>query len=167
MLAVKTMTLVTMASAVLAVAGCGGGEDSSGGESASTETAAIQTHGVKVPKGPPPTRLIVKDLKKGHGAEAKVGERLTVSYVGLRWNGEPFQTSQDNGKPESFTFELNNRPHEVSPGWERGVPGMKVGGRRELIIPPQLIYYPGQVTERDRPGPQDTLIYVIDLLEVN
>ena len=105
--------------------------------------------------------LEIKDLEEGTGAEAKAGDEVTVQYVGVNYkNGKEFDASWDRGEP--FAFQLG--AGMVIPGWDQGVEGMKVGGRRELIIPPELAYGP----EGSPPaiGPNETLIFVIDLLEV-
>jgi FKBP-type peptidyl-prolyl cis-trans isomerase len=146
---------------VLPVVGCGG---SPSGDVTTSETVIEgKKPKIEVPKGPPPTKLIVKDLVKGHGPPVKAGDELTVQYVALRWSGEPFQSSWDTGRPDPFTFKLHS--HVVIPGWERGLSGMQVGGRRELVIPPQLIYYPGAHTE-SKLLPEDSLVYVVDLLDL-
>jgi peptidylprolyl isomerase len=108
---------------------------------------------VKVPKGPPPKKLVTKDLEKGKGPGAKKGDELTVEYVGVDYKtGKQFDASWDRGEP--FTFELGSGG--VIAGWEQGIEGMKVGGRRELIIPPELAY-----------GPEKgTLVFVVDLLAI-
>ena len=114
-----------------------------------------------MPKGAPPKKLEIKDLEEGTGAEAKAGDEVTVQYVGVNYkSGKEFDASWDRGEP--FIFQLG--AGMVIPGWDQGVEGMKVGGRRELIIPPELAYGP----EGSPPaiGPNETLIFVIDLLEV-
>jgi peptidylprolyl isomerase len=116
---------------------------------------------VTVPKGAPPKKLEVREIEEGTGAEAKSGDEVTVQYVGVNYkNGKEFDASWDRGEP--FTFQLG--AGMVIPGWDQGVEGMKVGGRRELIIPPELAYGP----EGSPPaiGPNETLIFVIDLLAV-
>lgn len=158
----------------LTLGGCGGNETSSSTSAAATGATVANssaTEGkpeVKVPTGPPPTELVIDDLKKGTGAVARRGHEAIVRYVGVRWNGEPFQSSWDSGKSEPFNFELGlpRAVHEVMPGWEKGIPGMRVGGRRELVIPPQLIYYPGHHPKRPL-RPDDTLVYVVELIGVN
>jgi peptidylprolyl isomerase len=116
---------------------------------------------VKVPKGPPPDQLVSNDLKEGDGAEAKAGDRVTVQYVGVLYDGgKEFDASWDRGQPFPFTLGSG----EVIPGWDQGVEGMKVGGRRELIIPPALAYGP-QGQPPDIP-PNATLVFVIDLVSV-
>ena len=114
-----------------------------------------------MPKGAPPKKLEIKEIEEGTGAEAKAGDEVTVQYVGVNYkNGKEFDASWDRGEP--FSFQLG--AGMVIPGWDKGVEGMKVGGRRELIIPPELAYGP----EGSPPaiGPNETLIFVIDLLEV-
>jgi peptidylprolyl isomerase len=116
---------------------------------------------VTVPKGAPPTQLVVKELEEGSGAEAKAGEEVTVQYVGVGYeSGEEFDASWDRGEP--FIFQLG--VGQVIPGWDQGVEGMKAGGRRELIIPPELAY--GEAGSPPAIGPNETLIFVVDLLAV-
>ena len=109
----------------------------------------------------PPKELVTDDLEVGTGDEAVSGQPVEVHYVGVSWQTrKQFDASWDRGQP--FPFQLG--AGQVIPGWDRGVAGMKVGGRRELIIPPELAYGP----EGSPPaiGPNETLIFVIDLLEV-
>lgn len=115
---------------------------------------------VDVPEGEPPTSLTCTDLVVGDGEEAAVGDRIEVHYVGVSYsNGEPFDASWDGGKPITFPLVQG----QLIDGWVQGIPGMKVGGRRQLIIPPELAY-------GDRAqgaiAPGETLIFVIDLLSV-
>ncbi len=164
----KPLALLIALSLALAAAGCGGGDDSTTGSADSgTETAAESSGGEKtkpkvtVPKGAPPKKLEVKEIEAGSGAEAKAGDEVTVQYVGVNYKtGKEFDSSWDRNEP--FTFQLG--AGMVIPGWDQGVEGMKVGGRRELIIPPELAYGP----EGSPPAipPNETLIFVIDLLEV-
>jgi len=113
---------------------------------------------VKVPSGPPPKKLEVKDLEKGSGATAKAGDAVTVNYVGVNYKtGKEFDASWDRGEP--FTFTLGSG--EVIPGWDQGVEGMKLGGRRELIIPPALGY--GAAGAPPAIPPNETLVFVVDL----
>lgn len=116
---------------------------------------------VTVPSGPPPKKLEIKDLEKGSGPGAKPGDEVTVQYVGVNYkSGKEFDASWDRGEP--FTFPLGS--HSVIEGWEQGLEGMKVGGRRELIIPPQLGY--GSEGGGTIP-PNETLVFVIDLEAIN
>ncbi|MBV9310492.1 MAG: FKBP-type peptidyl-prolyl cis-trans isomerase [Solirubrobacterales bacterium] len=115
---------------------------------------------VAVPKGPAPTKLVVKDLIAGTGSAAKSGGSLAVNYVGVLYKGgKEFDSSWKTGKP--FSFQLGQG--SVIPGWDQGLTGMKVGGRRELIIPPQLAY--GKQGSPPTIPPNSTLVFVIDLLD--
>lgn len=115
---------------------------------------------VSVPKGQPPKTLVVKDLIKGSGKAAKSGANVSVNYVGVLYNnGKEFDSSWKTGNP--FSFQLGQG--SVIKGWDQGVPGMQVGGRRELIIPPNLAY--GSSGQGGIP-PNSTLVFVVDLLSV-
>lgn len=115
---------------------------------------------VTVPSGPPPTQLESADLIKGTGARATIGRQATVQYVLATYSSGKVVQSSWTSQP--FTFVLGEG--NVIPGWDKGVVGMKVGGRRELIIPPSL----GYKDQSPGPGiaPDDTLVFVIDLLHV-
>jgi peptidylprolyl isomerase len=116
---------------------------------------------IKLPTGAPPTQLQVKDLKTGTGAEAKPGDQVSVQYIGVLYdNGSKFDSSYDHGQP--FSFKLGGGG--VIQGWDQGVAGMKVGGRRELIIPPSLGY--GASGQPPAIPPNATLVFVIDLVSV-
>ncbi len=178
----KRLALILFACLALAVAGCGSSDDSSSSsESTATnaessekspaesdESAEKQNSGgkktkpkVMVPSGPPPKQLEIKEIEKGTGAEAKAGDEVTVQYVGVGYDSEEeFDSSWSRNEPFSFALGAG----QVIPGWDKGVAGMKVGGRRELIIPSNLAYGP----EGSPPaiGPNETLIFVIDLLAV-
>jgi FKBP-type peptidyl-prolyl cis-trans isomerase len=117
---------------------------------------------VTPPPGPPPHGLVIKNLIKGRGPAARSGEELSVNYVGVLFRGgKEFDSSWKRGEP--FTFPLGSR--EVIKGWERGLRGMKVGGRRELVIPPGLAY--GRAGQPPVIPPRATLVFVIDLLRVS
>lgn len=114
------------------------------------------------PTGKAPKTLVVKDIVKGTGATAKAGDNVTVQYVGVSHStGKQFDASWDRGQP--FQFQLGAQM--VIPGWDQGVAGMKVGGRRELIIPPDLAY--GPQGQPPAIAPSETLVFVIDLVAVN
>jgi peptidylprolyl isomerase len=116
---------------------------------------------VTVPAGPPPTELTVTDLVEGTGPEAVPGQTVSVQYVGVSYsNGKQFDASWDRGQP--FSFPLGGG--QVIKGWDQGVAGMRVGGRRELVIPPHLGYGDRGAGGVIRPG--ETLIFVVDLLDV-
>ncbi|MBI4127594.1 MAG: FKBP-type peptidyl-prolyl cis-trans isomerase [Parcubacteria group bacterium] len=104
--------------------------------------------------------LQVEDLVVGTGAEAKNGDTLEVHYVGTLTNGVQFDSSYSRGQP--FTFTLGQE--QVIQGWDQGLLGMKVGGKRKLTIPPELGY--GPVAQGLIP-PNSTLIFEVDLLKVN
>ncbi len=163
----KATLLTVVLCAVFAFAGCGDGDDSSGGSaesSAPTEStpAAKKTKPkVTVPSGAPPKELETEDLEEGTGATAEAGDEITVQYVGVGYDsGEEFDSSWSRNEP--FTFELG--AGLVIPGWEQGIEGMKVNGRRQLTIPPNLAY--GAAGQPPSIGPNETLIFVIDLLSV-
>ena len=113
---------------------------------------------IEPPQMDAPTELVIQDLTVGEGDEAKSGDSVTVHYVGVDFEtGEQFDASWDRG--ESIRFPLNG----LIRGWQEGIPGMKVGGRRQLICPPEWAY--GPVGGGHRLSGQ-TLIFVIDLLGV-
>jgi peptidylprolyl isomerase len=113
---------------------------------------------VTPPSGSPPTKLVVKDLIKGTGAEAKLGQSITVNYVGVLYHGgKQFDASWKRGQPSTFSLATG----QLIQGWTQGIPGMKVGGRRELIIPAALAY--GAKGTSGIP-PNEPLVFVIDLL---
>jgi peptidylprolyl isomerase len=117
---------------------------------------------VTVPKTPPPKTLVTKDLIKGTGKAATAGSSVTVNYVGVVYKtGKQFDASWSHGQP--FTTPLAKG--QVIDGWVQGIPGMKVGGRRELIIPPSQGY--GSKGAGSSIPPNSTLIFVVDLLSVS
>jgi len=113
---------------------------------------------IEFQEGPAPTDLVIKDLVVGEGAEAVPGGTVDVHYVGVEFeSGEEFDSSWSRG--ESIQFPLRG----LIKGWQDGIPGMKVGGRRELVIPPHLAYGPvggGHFLSGK------TLIFIIDLVAV-
>ncbi len=152
----------------LAFAACGGDDDSSADSGGETTSAANSASPAEVGKtkpevvvsGGPVQTLEKNDLVVGTGKEAKAGDEITVEYVGVgqktkkefdtSWGGEPLVFGLGSGL--------------VITGWEEGIPGMKVGGRRELVIPGEMAYGPeGSPPEI---GPNETLIFVVDMLAV-
>ena len=124
-------------------------------------TAPASKPQVTVPDGPPPADLLVEDLTVGDGKQAVSGTRCTMQYVGHAWStGTQFDASWDRGEP--FTFDLG--AGMVIQGWDQGVAGMKVGGRRRLTIPPHLGY--GARGAGGAIKPNETLVFVVDLLAV-
>jgi peptidylprolyl isomerase len=131
-----------------------------------TATAKTPTSGplatkpaVTVPTGAPPTTLVTKEIVKGTGSEAKAGQSVSVNYVGVLYHGgKEFDSSWKRSEP--FTFTLGKG--QVIKGWDQGVAGMKVGGRRELIIPAELAY--GKTGSPPTIPPSAPLVFVVDLL---
>lgn len=133
-------------------------------EKSTPDPAKIETDKTKpkvtVPKEKAPKGLAFKDLEEGTGAPAKKGDSLTVQYVGVGYNTKSEFESTWEDKP--YTFTLGGG--EVLPGMEQGIEGMKAGGRRELIVPSSLAY--GAEGVQPAIGPNETLLYVVDLLAV-
>jgi peptidylprolyl isomerase len=179
---------VPLAAVALIAAGCGddkkSGSDTTGSNAATTPAATStaapapkassgQAPAVKnatdlskkpditTPAGDPPTSLIKKDLVVGKGPAIKPGQMATVQYVGNSWStGKQFDASWDRGQP--FSFPLGQG--QVIQGWDTGVKGMKVGGRRELVIPPDQAY--GAQSPGPGIGPNETLVFVVDLKRI-
>ena len=117
-----------------------------------------------VPGGPAPHKLIVKDLITGTGATAKKGDTLDVNYVGkLYTSGKIFDASWRDTPGSTFSFVLGQG--QVIPGWDQGLVGMKVGGRRELIIPANLAY--GKQGSGSTIPPNAALVFVVDLVKIS
>ena len=113
---------------------------------------------VTVPADPAPSELVIEDLVEGDGAEATAGVMVTVDYVGVSWStGAEFDASWNRN--DTFSFALGGG--QVISGWDEGVQGMKVGGRRKLTIPPHMGY--GAQGAGGVIAPNETLIFVVDL----
>ncbi len=116
---------------------------------------------VLIPQNPAPSSLITEDITVGDGVEAVSGKNVSVHYVGVAWStGKQFDASWDRNEP----FEFGLGAGQVISGWDKGVAGMKVGGRRKLTIPPDMGYGSqgaGGVIKGD-----ETLVFVVDLLNV-
>lgn len=178
----RTRALLGLAALIAAalLAGCGGSSGSSGTigvgnenksdealvKAGETAVAKTPTSGplatepkVTPPTGPPPTKLEKKDLIVGTGKEAKAGDTVTVNYVGVLYKGgKEFDASWKRKEP--FQFKLGQG--QVIKGWDEGVPGMKVGGRRELVIPSELAY--GKNGSPPTIPANAPLVFVVDLL---
>jgi len=150
-------------------AGATQGSTTSAASSSSTTTSSTSTSSVPLPaalktkpkvvppSGPPPKKLVIKDLIKGTGPAATASSTVTVQYVGILYkNGKQFDASWNDGSGKPVSFPLSG----VIKGWQEGIPGMRVGGRRELIIPPSLGY--GSAAQAKIPA-NSTLVFVIDL----
>ena len=116
---------------------------------------------ITVPDGEPPTELETHDEVVGDGAEAASGVQVNVDYVGVSWStGQEFDASWNRGDLLSFGLGIG----QVIAGWDQGVAGMKVGGRRRITIPPHLGY--GAAGAGGVIGPNETLIFVVDLRSI-
>jgi len=184
----RVLLLLTLVAAATLAAGCGD-DDGFSANTATTETLATTPatpaqeeeaprarkvepsageadidRKPKVPrgKGDPPTDLVVQDLIVGDGKRARSGETVSMRYVGVLFeNGEEFDSSWKNGGKQTFQFPLGGG--QVIPGWDQGILGMREGGRRKLIIPPELAYG-AQGFPPDIP-PDAALIFDVDLVE--
>ncbi len=117
---------------------------------------------VSVPKGPPPSHLVVKDLISGTGQRLSANQTATFNYVGVLYKtGKTFDSSWQRNQP--YTTQLSSG--NVIAGWVQGIQGMKVGGRRELIVPPGLAY--GKAGRPPSIPPNSTLVFVVDLLSIS
>ena len=113
------------------------------------------------PAGDPPTELVKEDIVTGKGPKAKEGDSVTVHYVGVNFStGDQFDASWDNGAPVAFQLAQG----QLIDGWVQGMQGMRVGGRRKLVIPPEL----GYGAEGSPPAipPNETLVFVMDLKKI-
>lgn len=127
-----------------------------------SDVAAPEKPAVEVPEGEAPDQLRVDDLVEGDGAEATAGSTVEVHYVGVLFSdGTEFDASYDRGEPFSFSLGAG----QVIQGWDEGVEGMKVGGRRRLVIPPDLAY--GETGAGGVIPPNATLVFVVDLISVS
>jgi peptidylprolyl isomerase len=178
----RRVLLLLLAAAALAAAGCGSDSSASSSKPRSTATsspapaatpsarkavAAIAARiprslakkpRIPAPKGEPPLQLVERDIVKGHGKPARPGETARVQYVGASWStGQEFDSSWSRN--QAFAFPLG--AGRVIQGWDKGVVGMRPGGRRLLVIPPDLGY--GAAGSPPAIGPNETLVFVIDL----
>ena len=116
---------------------------------------------IDFPGGEPPADLEITDIWEGDGPAASAGDNVQVHYVGVAYStGEEFDASWDRGEPLAFRLGAGR----VIAGWDQGLQGMKVGGRRQLIIPPGLAY--GDRGAGNAIAPGETLIFVCDLVSV-
>jgi peptidylprolyl isomerase len=124
--------------------------------------AAEKPHVFVPPGETPPADLVVEDVEVGDGEEAAAGDTVEVHYVGVSWRTrQQFDASWDRN--DTFSFRLGGG--QVIAGWDEGVAGMKVGGRRRLVIPPGKAY--GKRGAGGVIGPDETLVFVVDLLGVS
>ena len=167
--------LLALAAVTLALGGCGGGEEpasdagtvaepppstDSEAPAAAAPTDLNSKPAVEIPDAPPPSELEVEDIVEGDGEAVGPGDELQVQYIGVSYGtGEEFDSSWERGEP--FAFQLG--AGMVIPGWDEGLEGMMVGGRRRLTIPPDLAY--GPQGSPPAIGPNETLVFVIDLVD--
>ena len=184
----RSATTILLAGAALVAAGCGDDDDDDTASQPTTPAATAEAPAAtaaapddsgtadsgleisedldtkpEIPRaeGDPPTELVVDDVVEGRGPAAKAGDSITVQYVGVSHStGEQFDASWDSGQP--FPFPLGQGM--VIPGWDQGLVGMKAGGRRTLVIPPDLAY--GPQGSPPAIAPNETLIFVVDLVEI-
>jgi len=177
----RTWTLVALTASGLGLAACGSSSSSATTTTTSapapTTTAPVSigtvadpsapgTIGIEptitVPPGAPPAQLESKDLIVGTGPAVKAGDKATVQYVGVAYSSKKvFDSSWSRNQPFQFTVGAG----AVIPGWDHGVVGMQVGGRRELILPPSQAY--GASSPGSGIAANDTLIFIVDLVKIN
>ncbi|MGL5865711.1 MAG: FKBP-type peptidyl-prolyl cis-trans isomerase [Dermatophilaceae bacterium] len=122
---------------------------------------ALEKPEIEFPGEEPPAELVSEDLTVGDGAEAVVGSTVSAHYVGVAYStGEEFDASWNRGSPLDFTLGAGM----VIAGWDAGIAGMRVGGRRRLVIPPHLAY--GDRGAGSAIAPGETLVFVVDLVDV-
>ncbi|GAA3612815.1 MULTISPECIES: FKBP-type peptidyl-prolyl cis-trans isomerase [Kineosporia] len=123
-------------------------------------SAELKRPEIEFPEGTPPTTLTITDEVVGEGAEAVAGNTVTAHYVGVAFSsGEEFDASWNRGEALKFRLGVG----QVIAGWDQGIAGMRVGGRRRLVIPPDLAY--GARGAGGAIGPNETLIFVVDLVD--
>lgn len=166
----KLLAAVAVASLLVAC-----GDDGDGDDAADTTTTATTEPGasadgiavegsvgesatISIPAGfEASARLVIEDVVEGDGEEVPPGATVTVHYLGVFLDGSEFDSSFSRGQPATFGLD------QVIAGWTEGIPGMRIGGRRLLVIPPDLAY-----GEQGRPGipPDSPLVFVVDLLDI-
>ncbi len=156
----KRSIAVILAFSMVLLTGCGDKEVSATADNLPTVTTNMgEAPTIGAPSGTPPTTLESKDIVVGTGAEVLPTSTITFHYTLMTWsNGALIESSWSSGSPA--TYPLSN----LIVGWQQGIPGMKVGGRRLLVVPPDL----GYGAQGSGPvGPNETLIFVVDLIDVN
>lgn len=155
--------ILSLGLALVALVGCGGSSDRSSG---AAEAKAVPFRPkppepgpkVVIPKGPPPRKLVTKDLKIGHGSPARRGDEVTIQYVGKLWTDQPYSDSWRYPGPPSFTLGKG----QLIVGFDRGIRGMRAGGRRALYVPRTLDTFPNTpITPGSSP-----LAFVVDMVKV-
>ena len=172
-----------LAALALIAAGCGDDKDSdgkakasSGDQSAETQESAApeptesakkgtttppkDTPKIEIPAGDPPKELVVEDVVAGQGAALGTGMEATVNYVGVSWSTKKEFDSSYDAQPITLPIGAG----QVIPGWDEGLLGMRVGGRRKLVIPPDMGY--GAAGQPPVIKPNETLVFIVDLIDV-
>lgn len=159
----KRTLVLSLALLMLFVAACGGGDDEEGGSSAgggSEETAAGGSEECPTEPTTTDSGLQIKEIECGDGEVAEEGDTLEVHYDGRLEDGTKFDSSRDRGQ----TFEFQVGAGQVIQGWDEGLIGMKIGGTRELTIPPELGY--GEAGSPPAIPPNSTLIFEVELVDI-
>lgn len=164
--AIRFLVATAALCGALALVGCGGGSSSADDPSdiptASAEEAKERDEPeLEVPDGPPPKKLILQDLIEGTGAEAERGDEVGILYIGRNWDGSLFSNSWDYNTLQHFVLGEKLYP----PGFYDGILGMRVGGRRKVIVPTSRYYYPGEPHSPLQPR-EDTIVFIVDLFEI-
>jgi peptidylprolyl isomerase len=148
--------------AAAAIAGCGGSsaDDASAGKEGDQTLPLKSQPEIEVPAGLPPKKLVIKDLQKGTGEEAQKGDKVKIQYYGIDWREREHANSWNYSGVPAFTL----GEHRLLLGLTRALIGMREGGGREVIIPSDLVYYPGE--QQTKLGPLDALIYKVYLVDV-
>ncbi len=164
---VSLLLLCLLVPVALIACGDDSDEDSASEPAARTETKPADLTDTSVkpviakPTGSPPRRLVKEDIVKGRGRRAKAGDTLVVNYVGVNFStGAEFDASWDTGQP----YPLPLGAGEVIEGWDKGLVGVRKGGRRMLTIPPELGY--GREGAPPDIAPNETLVFVIDVVSI-
>jgi peptidylprolyl isomerase len=155
----RATILLALLIAAIALVACGDDDDPPAPQDPLTDTSVKPV--IPRPSGSPPNKLQVEDIVKGKGRAAKKGDTVTLDYVGTAFStGQEFGSSWEGQALPPFALGAGR----VIEGWDRGVEGMRVGGRRKLVIPPELAYG----TQGQGPiGPNETLIFVVDLTAID
>jgi peptidylprolyl isomerase len=154
----RAIAFLAVLIAAIALVACGDDEDPPPPQDPLTDTSVKPV--IPRPSGSPPDKLQVEDIVKGKGRAAKKGDTVTLDYVGTAFStGEEFGSSWEGQALPPFVLGTGS----VIKGWDQGIAGMRVGGRRKLVIPPELAYG----TQGQGPiGPNETLIFVVDLTAI-
>ena len=156
----KRSLAAVLAFSLVLLTGCGDKEVSATADNLPTVTANMgEAPTIGAPSGTPPTTLESKDIIVGTGAEVAATSTITFHYTLMTWsNGALIESSWNSGAPATYPLS------QLIVGWQQGIPGMKVGGRRLLVVPPDL----GYGAQGSGPvGPNETLVFVMDIVSVS